>query len=113
MDGHRHAEADIERIEQREENKFLILGIERDEAGRHGKRNGGVRRRPAPEDAAFEETELEAMAGVNQRRTARHFEASKMWRDASGEHFVEAGYQVAENGGLRQSPASRDDAPVF
>jgi len=115
MDGHRDAEADVECIEQREEDKHPIFRIEHDQADRHGKRNGGVRRRPAPKDAAFEETELETVAGINQRSVGsrRHSEASEWWREASGECLVAARYKVAENGRLSQSPCSRDDTAVF
>ena len=66
MDGYRNAKADVKRIKRREEKNRLIFRIERDQAGRHGKRNGGVRRGPAPEDAPFDEAEMEAMAGINQ-----------------------------------------------
>src|SRR5665213_4255639 len=62
MDGHGDAETDVKRIKQRAENQRLVFRPECNEAGHHGKRHGGVRRGPAPEDAAFEETELETAA---------------------------------------------------
>jgi len=115
MDGHRNAKADVERIDQGEQNKFRVPGIERDQAGGHGKRHGGVRRRPAPENAALEKPQLEAVAAVNQRPRVRGrpLEAVERRRKTSGEGLVAAGNQIAKHGRLSQSPGRGDGAAVF
>jgi hypothetical protein len=43
MDCDGDAEADVERIKQRDKDERFVFGIERDDAGGHGKCHGGVR----------------------------------------------------------------------
>src|ERR1022692_4014504 len=115
MESDRDAEADVERVECSQKYQQPVFGIERDEAGRHRKGDGGMRRWPAPEHAAFEETELESVAAVHQRTVVcrRHSKASEWRREASGEGLVTAGNQIAEQGRLAQGPGLRDEPAVF
>jgi hypothetical protein len=85
MDRHRNGEPNVKRVKQSAEDNYFVLGIKHDQAERHGKRHGGVPRWPTPKDAAFQKAELEAVAGVRQRRVAKGKRAnmSVKWRRAT------------------------------
>lgn len=116
MDRHRNGEPNVKRVKQRAEDDYLVLGIKHRQAERHGKRHCSVSRRPPPKDAAFEKTQLKAMAGVYQRRDVhrRRSKSSVKWRRAaSGYCLVARSYQIREEGCLSQSPRGRNEAPVL
>jgi len=115
MDGHRNAQPDVERVQQRQENKHFVFRMKRDQANRHGEGHGGVRRRPAPKNAAFEKTELEAVAGVYPRSAVHHGvgEMPEKWRrQASSKRLVTARNEIAEQGRLPQRPSRHNEPAV-
>jgi len=115
MDGHGNAKPNVKRVKQRAEDNAPVPGLKRRQAERHGKRHGGVSRRPTPKDAAPKKAKLEAVAGVRQRRAVqrkRSNMAVKRRRAASGDCLVAGSDQVREKRRLPQSPGGRGEAAV-
>ena len=98
MNRHRDAEADVSRVNQRRDPKPAPFRKERDHRHRHGKRDGRVRRRPAPKHTAPQNTETEIVADV---RT--HIVHGGM--HATGEHLVSRGDERADERRLPNGPA--------
>lgn len=105
MDGHRDAEADVARVGQRQPAQPALLGKESEDRDRHGKRDGGVRRRPAPEHPAAQPAESEIMAEIH---------ADEMFRmDAACERLVGGRQQRSDERGLTDGPAGQGDSRVI
>src|SRR5215472_7125830 len=64
MNGHRDAHADIKRVEDCQYTQPPLFGIKGEHRCRHGKGYGGMRRRPAPENATTQETKVEHVTDV-------------------------------------------------
>lgn len=105
MDGHRDAEADVARVGQRQPAQPALLGKELEDRDRHGKRDGGVRRRPAPEHPAAQPAEPEIMAEVC---------ADEMFRmHPPRERLVGGGQQRPDQRRLPDGPAGQGDSRVI
>ena len=61
---HRDAEADVAGISQGQPDRPAVFREQREDRDRHGKGDGGVRRRPAPEHPAAQPAKPEIMADV-------------------------------------------------
>lgn len=114
MDRHRNAPADVNRVEQYQRGQQFIFRIQRDQAKRHRKRHRGVRRRPAPKNAAAHQAELKAVAGINVRGGQGFvMSAVKRRRDPARERLVKTGGQPAEQRRLPERPGRVDEPPIF
>lgn len=102
MDGHGDAEADVEGVGHGQPAQPAVFGKQGEDGGGHGKGNGGVRGRPAPEDSAAQEAELEPVAEVGA-------EIMKGRVHAAGKGLVGGGDQRAEESGLADGPAKPAD----
>ena len=96
MDGHRDAQPDVARISQRQPAHPTPFWEEREHRDRHGKGDGGVRRRPAPEHPAVQPAKPEIMAEIR---------ADEMFRmHATGERLVAGRQQRPDERRLPDRP---------
>lgn len=105
MDRHGHPQPDVKRINQRRQAQPPLFGDDCEHRDRHGKGDGGVRRRPAPESAAAQEAKTKIMADVR-----AHFVHGGM--NPAGEHLVGGGNERAEEFRLANGPADAGDPGV-
>jgi len=105
MDGHGDANANIKSIEDRHESQPPWLGMEREYRHGHRKGDGGVRRRPAPENSAAQPAEVEDMADVRTDAARR--------MSAAGKCFVGNNDQCAEEFSLSDSPAGQNGSGIL
>lgn len=82
VDTYRNTQTDPECVKQSYDDYFLVLWVQHDKTDHGRKSDRGMRRRPAPEDSASQEAELEAMAGIDKHAVnGSRFE--NMWRGNS------------------------------
>jgi len=61
MDGHGDTHANIESVENRHQTQPPLFRTEREHRHGHGESDGGMRRRPAPENSTAQKAEVEDM----------------------------------------------------
>jgi len=105
MDGHRDAQADIERIEDCHPTQPPWLRMEREHRHGHGEGDGGMRRRPAPENSAAQKAEVEDMTDVRADVVRR--------MGAAREGLVGNNDQGAEEFSLSDGPAGQNGSGIF
>src|SRR5579871_3815021 len=69
VDGYRNSQANVQRPGDGEDSNPLLPWEQPEDGDRHRERHGGMRRRPAPENSAAHESEMENMADVVAART--------------------------------------------
>jgi len=106
MDRHGHAKSDVKRVKDDHPPQPVLLGKEREHRERHGKGDGGVRGRPAPEHPAAQDAELERMADVH---AARFMEVRV---NPAREGLVSGGDERAEQFRLPDGPPDAGDPEV-
>lgn len=104
MDGHRNAQTDVKGVGEREQLEKPLFREKCHNGDGHGEGDGGVRRRPAPENAAAIKSEPEFAADV-----VAH---DVRWVNATGKEFVNGGNEPADEGSLSNREADAIDSGI-
>ena len=105
MDGQGDTQADIAGVEDRHPTQPPLFRTEREHRRSHGEGDGGVRRRPAPENPAAHPAEAEDMTDVRADAVRR--------MDAARERFVSGRNQRTEQCRLPNSPTGQNGSGTF
>ena len=104
MDGHGDTHADIESVEDRHQTQPPLFRTEREHCHGHGEDDGGMRRRPAPEDSAAQPAEVKDMTYVRADAVRR--------MGATGNRFVCGRDKRAEEFSLADGPTGQNGSGI-
>ena len=105
MDGHGDADADIAGVENRHQTQPPLFRTEREHRHGHSEGDGGMRRRPAPEDSTAQPAEVEDMTYVRADAVRR--------MDATRNRFVCGRNQRAEERSLTDDEVNQRHEDVL
>src|SRR5579859_4027597 len=104
MDGHGDADAHVEGVGNRYIPQPPLFRKESEYRAGHRERDGGMRRRPTPENPTAQEAESKSMTqiGANEVRGM----------GAAGNRLVAGSYETADNFSLTDSPADQTGTSI-
>ena len=105
MDGQGDTQADIKGVEDRHTTQPPWFRTEREHRHGHGESNGGMRRRPAPENAAAQKAEVEDMTEV--------VADNARWMGTTGKRLVGGRDKRTDKFRLADGPACQLDPGIF